>query len=280
MKKVAVVTDSTATVPKDLAEELNIGVVPVILLYGNRAYRDGVEITPEVVYEQLRAGGQIPTSAPPSIGEFLHVYTALAQEASGILSIHMSPRLSSTHNVAVMASQMIEGVPIEVYNCNTAAMGQGFVAIEAARAAASGASLKEVLQRAREVAARADLFFTLDTFEYLHRGGRIGGAAALVGSVLQIKPVLHICNGVVDVLAKPRTRPRALKLILERIADQVDGRPLHAAVSHADAAQEAEELRQRVAERFDCAELYITEFTPVMGAHTGPGLLGVAFFVG
>jgi DegV family protein with EDD domain len=278
MRKVAIVTDSTATLPENLLQELNIHVVPALLLYGSQTYRDGVDITPGEVYRRLRAGQQIPTSAAPSVGDFLRVYTAVGREASGILSIHMSPQLSATYNVAIMASQLVDGVPIRVYDCQTAAIGQGFVALEAARAAASGATLDKVLARAEEVAGKTNILFTLDTFEYLHRGGRIGGAAALVGTMLQIKPVLHLDGGQVDVLRKPRTKPKALRLILQRITDQVGNRPLHVAILHADAPQEAENLRQRVAERFDCVELYVTEFTPVMGAHTGPGLLGVAFY--
>jgi DegV family protein with EDD domain len=278
MRSVAIVTDSTAMVPENLLQELNIHVVPVLLLYGGQTYRDGIDITPGQVYQRLRAGQQIPTTAAPSMGDFLRVYAAVGREASGILSIHMSPDLSTTHNVAIMASQLVDGLPIRVFNCRTAAIGQGFVALEAARAAASGATLDEVVARAEEIASKTNLLFTLDTFEYLHRGGRIGGAAALVATMLQIKPVLYLDDGHVDVLCKPRTKPRALRLILQQIADQVENRPLHAAVFHADALQEAEDLRQRVAERFDCVELYLAEFTPVIGAHTGPGLLGVAFY--
>ncbi len=278
MRKVAIVTDSTATVPKDLVEALDIHVVPVPLLYGTKTFRDGIDIEPAEVYRRLRDGQQPPTTTTPSVGDFVRVFAAAAQRASGILSVHMSPDLSTTHSVAVMASQLVDGVPIRVFDCNTAAMGQGFVVLEAARAAARGASLDEVLERAEEVAARTHLLFTLDTFEYLHRGGRIGGAASLVGTVLQIKPVLYLDGGRVEVMAKPRTKPKAIRLILQRIAEEAEGHQLHAAVFHADVSQEAEDLRQIVAERFNCVELYVTEFTPVMGAHTGPGLVGVAFY--
>lgn len=278
MRKVAIVTDSTATVPKDLVEALDIHVVPVPLLYGTKTFRDGIDIEPAEVYRRLRDGQQPPTTTTPSVGDFVRVFAAAAQRASGILSVHMSPDLSTTHGVAVMASQLVDGVPIRVFDCNTAAMGQGFVVLEAARAAARGASLAEVLERAEEVAARTHLLFTLDTFEYLHRGGRIGRAASLVGTALQIRPVLYLDGGHVDVMAKPRTKPKAIRLILQRIAEAAEGRQLHAAVFHADVPQEAEDLRQILAERFNCVELYVTEFTPVMGAHTGPGLVGVAFY--
>jgi DegV family protein with EDD domain len=277
VKPVAVVTDSTATVPPQLAERLGIHVVPVLLIFGSQSFRDGVDITPSEVYARLRAGDSIPTSAAPSVGDFVRTFAAAGQDAGGVLSIHMSPQLSATYNVALTATGLLDHVPVQVFNCNSAAMGQGFVVLEAARAAAAGASLDEVAQRAQEVAARVNLLFTLDTFKYLRRGGRIGGAAALAGTLLQIRPVLCIADGVVGEFARTRTKARALRVVLDHMAGEVAGRPLHAAVVHADVPDEAESLRQVVAASFECAELLVSEFTPVMGAHTGPGLLGIAY---
>jgi DegV family protein with EDD domain len=277
--KVAIVTDSTATLPKDLVEELDIRVVPVVLVFGGETYRDGVDITPEEVYRRLRSGEGIPTSAAPSVGDFLRVYATAGQQASTIVSIHMSPKLSSTHTVATAAGELLDDVEVRVVDCQTAAIGQGFVVLEAARAAAAGATLDEVQRRIEEVAPKVSLLFTLDSLEYLRRGGRIGGAAAMAGSLLQIRPVLYLSEGRVKVFSKPRTKHRAVALILRQMEKQVGGRPIRAAVLHADALREAEELRQSLADRFDCVELLISEFTPVMGAHTGPGLLGVAFYV-
>jgi DegV family protein with EDD domain len=157
-------------------------------------------------------------------------------------------------------------------------MGQGFVVMEAARAAAKGADLETVVARARAVASRIQLLASIDTLEYLHRGGRIGGAATLVGTVLQIKPILYLAGGHVDVFAKPRTRSKAIRVMLQQLARQADGRRLHVAILHAAAPDDAEALRQRIAEDYDPVELYVTEMTPVIGAHTGPGLLGVAFY--
>jgi DegV family protein with EDD domain len=278
MSKVAIVTDSTATVPESLVNELDIHIVPVLLLYGSQTYRDGIDITPGQVYGRLRAGGRTPTSAAPSVGDFLRVYARAGHETAGILSIHMSPDLSTTYNVAAMAGQLVDGTPVRVFHCQTAAIGQGFVVIEAARAAASGASLDQVVDRAQEVDSKVQLLFTLDTLEYLHRSGRIGRAVTLVGSVLQIRPILFLEGGHVDVLCKPRTKAKAIRLILDRIEEEVGKDPVHMAVFHADAPQEAEDLRRRVVERFRCVELYTTEFTPVMGAHTGPGLVGISFY--
>lgn len=278
MSRVVVVTDSSANVPEVLVQQLNIRVVPILLAVNGRTYRDGVEITSGDVYHWQRTSTHLPTTSAPSVGDFLRVYAAAAEEASGIISIHLSPKFSATYNTAMTASQLVDNVPIRLVNCHTAAMGQGFVVLEAARAASAGASLDAVVARAKDIASKMNLLATIDTLEYLHRGGRIGGAAALVGTILQIKPVLYVADGHVDVFAKPRTKSKAVRIMLEQMDERAKGKPVHAAILHADVAEEAEALRQTVAERFDCAELYVTELTPVMGAHTGPGVLGVVFY--
>ncbi len=278
MKRVVVVTDSSANVPADLVRKLDIRIVPIALTINGYILRDGVDITAGEVYRLLRERKHLPTTSAPSIGDFLRVYAAAAQEGTGIVSIHISPQLSAIYNVAQTASQLVDEVPIRIINCHSAAMGQGFVVLEAARAAASGADLEAVVARAQEVASKVTVLATIGTLEYLHRGGRIGGAATLLGTVLQIKPVLYVADGHVDVFAKPRTLSRALRVMLEQIAERVDGDQLHVAILHADVPEQAEALRQQLAEQFNCAELYVTELTPVMGAHTGPGVLGVAFF--
>lgn len=278
MKRVAVVTDSSASLPTRLAQDLGIQVVPIVLALNGHVLRDGVDITPGELYGLLRHASHMPTTSAPSIGDFLRVYASVAETASGIVSIHMSPKLSATLNSASAASQLVDEVQIRVLNCQTAAMGQGFVVLEAARAAAEGADLETVVDRAQAVASRIHLLASIDTLEYLHRGGRIGGAAALVGTVLQIKPILYLADGHVDVFAKPRTKAKAIRVMLGQIAHQANGCRLHVSVLHAAASGEAEALRQRIAEEFNCAELYVTEMTPVIGAHTGPGLLGVAFY--
>ena len=278
MKQVMVVTDSSATVPADLARKLNIRVVPIVLAINGYTFRDGVDISPTEVYRLLRDNKHRPTTSAPSVGDFLQVYAPAAQETSGIVSIHLSPKLSATFNAAVAASQLVDDVPIRVVNCHSAAMGQGFVVLEAARAAAAGADLDKVVARAQEVAAKMNLLATVDTLEYLHRGGRIGGAATLVGTVLQIKPVLHVADGHVEVFAKPRTKPKAVRIMLEQMEERAMSRTVHAAILHADVPEEAEQLRQRIQQQFNCHELHVVELTPVMGAHTGPGVLGVVFY--
>lgn len=278
MSKIVIVTDSSANVPAHLVRELDIRIVPILLALNGQSFRDGVDITAGEVYRWQRTSRQLPTTSAPSIGDFLRVYASAGQDASGIVSIHLPPKLSATYSTALAASQLVDGTPIRVVNCHTVAMGQGFVALEAARAAAAGADLETVVARAKEVASKMTVLATIDTLEYLYRGGRIGGAAALVGTMLQIKPILYVEDGYVDVFSRPRTKSKALRTILSQVAERVDGQPLHAAILHAGVPEEAEALRQQVASRFNCVELYVTEMTPVMGAHTGPGVVGIIFY--
>jgi DegV family protein with EDD domain len=278
MSNIAVVTDSSANIPDRLARELGIYVVPLSLAFDQQVFRDGVDITPDEVYRLQRAEGSIPTTSAPSIGDFLRVYAAAGREVTDVVSIHMSRRLSATQDAALDASRLLDGVRVHVVDCQTAAMGQGFVAIEAARAALAGASMEDVLARAEEVASRMHLLATIGTLEYLHRGGRVGVGAALLAAALQIKPVLHLADGHVEPIAKPRTKAKAVRSIVDEMKRRVGSRPLHVAVFHADVAGEAKGLRQTIARRFQCVELYLTALTPVMGAHTGPGVLGAAFY--
>jgi DegV family protein with EDD domain len=278
MGRVLGVTDSSSTVPADLVEKLGICVVPILLNLNGQSYRDGIDITPGEVYRLLRASKRLPTTAAPSAGDFLRVYAAAAPEVSGIVSIHLPAELSATFSVASTSSQLVDGPPIRIVDSRSVAMGQGFVVLEAARAAAAGADLDAVVARANEIARKVHVYATLDTLEYLRRGGRIGGAAALAGAMLRIKPIVYVSGATVNPFAKPRTMSRAIQLMLEEMARRAGDGPLHAAVLHADAPDEAEELRQRVKSTFDCVELHVTEFTPVMGVHAGPGVLGLAFF--
>jgi DegV family protein with EDD domain len=280
MNKVVIVTDSTATIPEPLLRELDIRVVPVVLNLAGRSYRDGIDITPDEFYRLLRADGRLATTSAPSVGDFVRVYAAAADAgAAAILSIHVPAHLSATIEAATVASRLIDGVPIRILDAHSTTMALGFVVLEAARTAAAGAGLEAVTARAEEIMPKVRFYAMLDTLVYLHRGGRIGGAAALLGAMLQIKPIVHLVGGRVEPLAKPRTRGRGVELMIRELAAGVDGRPVHAAVMQGDARPEADALLDRLAREFDCIELYMTEFTPVMGAHAGPGLLGIAYYV-
>jgi DegV family protein with EDD domain len=187
--------------------------------------------------------------------------------------------VSATVDSARAARKELPDVPIHVIDCRTLTMGQGLIVIAAARAAAAGASAEEIVQLVEALIPKTNVLFTVETLEYLRRGGRIGGATALLGSALRIKPVLHIENGRVEPLEKPRTRKRALGRLLDLMEERVAAcAGVHAAVLHCDAVAEAERLAEQVAARCDCVELLTVEAGPTIGAHGGPGTLGLTFY--
>ncbi|MDY7042180.1 MAG: DegV family protein [Chloroflexota bacterium] len=279
MRKVAIVTDSAANLPPELVARHHIAVVPVLLHWNGHEYHDGVNITPGEVYRHLRQAtdGALPRTSTPSMGDFVRTYARAAQEAESIVSVHLSAELSGVYQIAHAASELVD-VPVHVLDCRTAAMGCGFTALEAARTAEAGADVEHVLDRTRQIARRVHVYATLETLSYLHRGGHVPAIASIAGSVLKICPILTVENGPARLAELPRTRRRAVARLLARMTKETRGRPVHAAVMHADVPEEAEDLRRKVAARFDCRELFITEFTPIMGAHTGPGVLGVAWW--
>lgn len=278
MARIAVVTDSTASMPTELIEKYDIHVIPALVVFGQRAYLDGVDITPGEFYRMLLEAETLPTTSVPSIGDFLRVYTKLSWEAEAIVAISIARELSAIFTTAQAAARLIDSVPVHVIDSRTTLMSQGFIALEAARAASAGGNLEEVVGRAQEMIPKVDLMGVLDTLEYLHRGGRIGRVEALVGSVLQIKPILYLKDGVVDALEKPRTKAKAVRRMLEIMEERVGSNPIHVAVLHGDALDEAEDLKEEIASRFNCRELHLAEVSPVIGVHTGPGLLALAFY--
>ena len=281
-KRVAIVTDSTACVPREFVEKYDIRVVPINVIFEDRVYRDGVDITPDEVYSLLRGAKRLPTTSSPPPGVYLETYREASKEAEGILCISVSSGLSSifesSWQARELAKEELPGVAIEVIDCRTAAGGQAFVVMEAARVAASGQSLAEVTEVAKKMMAKVNVIVILDTLYYLAKGGRIPKAAAWAGSLLEIKPIIEV-KGEASLLARARTKPRGVERLLKIMRERAGtGHPLHVIVMHANAAHEAEKLKERVESEFDCAELFTAEFTPVMGVHTGPGLLGLAFY--
>ncbi|HUU65344.1 MAG TPA: DegV family protein [Dehalococcoidales bacterium] len=283
MKKVAVVTDTTACIPQEQVTRYDIEVVPVQLIFEDKAYRDGMDISPTEFYALLRQANKLPTTSASSPDPYIEAYRKASQRAESILCLTEPSNFSAMVDSALVAKEMaktaLPNVVIEVLDCATAAGGQGLVALAAARAAASGKNLDEVMTTAQDIMYRVNLFATLDTLHYLVKGGRVPQAAALVNSLLKIKPIFTLNHAEAHTVALPRTIPSAIKRMTKLMEKKVvKGQRLHVAVMHADALDKAVALRNRIASQFDCAELFITEFTPVMGAHTGPGLLGIAFY--
>lgn len=278
MGRIAVVTDSVACVPPELVEEYGIHVVPFHVIWDGRAYKDGVDLTPAEFYRLFGQNKAYPTTSQPSLADFVRTYARLSETAEGIVSIHIPSELTGTVGVAQTAAREAATVPVVVLDSGLATMAQGFVVLAAARAAAAGQSLDEVVAVAKSMMQKVHFYATLDDLKHLHRGGRIGEAATLLGSKLRINPILTLENGRVRVLTVVRTRQSAVEKMLEMMWEHAGERPLHASVFHGDALQEAERISELIDSRFNCVEFYITEFTPVMGAHTGPGVIGFAFY--
>lgn len=281
MGKVRVVTDSCSGFPPDLADAHGVAVIPLTVRFGEETYRDGVDMTAEEFYRRLPSAPELPKTSQPSVAEFLQVFERLAEEGdpAGIVVVTLSHKLSGTYQSAVQAAREFSRVPVEVVDSLSASVPQTLAALAAARVADRGASLAEVAAAAREVARRCRLYATLDTLEYLRRGGRIGRAAAWAGAVLQIKPVITIDGGEVAPVTRLRTRAKAVEFMLERLREEIKpGRPLHAGIVHANSPKEAADLAEEVRRRFQPEELFISGLTPVMGTHAGPGALGVAYY--
>jgi len=273
-----------------MVAKYGIEVVPVEFIFsdkifGDKAYRDGIDMSPAEFYARLRQAEKLPTTSGSLPGPFLEAYRRASGRAGNILCITIPSKLSGMFNSARLAMEMakeaLPDVVIELLDCTTAAAGQGLVVLAAAKAAASGKDLAEVVTTARSVIQRVNLFATLDTLHYLVKGGRVPKAAGLASSLLQIKPIFSVDGGDAFPVVNARTISGAIKRILKLMGQKiVKGQPLHVAVMHADALDRAVALSNEISSRFDCTELFITEFTPVMGVHTGPGVIGVAFYSG
>ena len=272
---VKIVTDSTADLPQDLAQGLDITVVPLNVHFGTEVFKDGVDLSPDEFYQRLIDGPVLPKTSQPSVGDFVQVYEQLAQDADGIVSVHISSKVSGTYNSAVQAKgQANVTCPIEVIDTYQASMGLGKAAMAVARAAQQRASLEEAATVARQAAARSQCFVLLDTLEYLEKGGRIGKARALLGTLLSIKPMIIVRDGEVHELAKERTRRKGIAR-LRRVAGEfapIEDLTVVYSTTPDDAHALAQSLKGLLPED---REPRIARFGPVLGTYVGPGALGI-----
>ena len=275
-RAVAIVTDSTASLPGELLAEYGVTVVPLRVAIGGVPRDEGRTRAAAETARHVRDRRPVTTSRPPP-ARFARAYrNAAAAGATGIVSVHLSGAMSGTVESARLAAKEAP-VPVRVVDSRSIGMGLGFAALASARAAASGAALDEVAEAAVRRARATRSLFYVDTLEHLYRGGRIGGAASLVGSALMIKPLLHIANGRIGPLEKVRTAARALARLEDLAVELAGGHPVDLAVQHLDAPDRAETLAARLRERVAKPhEVYVGEVGPVIGAHVGPGLVGVA----
>ncbi len=295
MERTAIITDSVAIVPPDVQRDLDIHVVPLVLEIDGVSYRDGVDITPAEFYALMTRAKAIPRTSQPSPGWYLQEYTRCARDADRILCVAAGSKLSGTYSCAVLAARLFESdappggraVPVEVLDTGFGAVPEGLVAIEAARAARAGAPYAEIVRRAREVVARARLLVVVDTLEYLVRGGHVPKVAAAAAKVIGLKPFIGFRNGDAVPIGAARGNEQAMATILKRLRRDRDrvmasiGRSPRfiAGVMHAASQDRGERLLGLIREQLEPAESFLADFTPVMGAHTGPGVFGVGYIM-
>jgi DegV family protein with EDD domain len=274
---VAVVTDSTAYLPDELVEGYGIHVVPLYVVLAGRSGREGWDVGPAEVARALAVRGQTVSTSRPTPGDFVAAYRrALDEGADRLVSIHLSSELSGTWDAARLAASQVGEHIVTVVDTRSAAMGAGFAVLAAARSAAAGADAATVATTARETAAATKTLFVVDTLEYLRRGGRIGPAAAILGSALAVKPVLHVQDGRVVLLEKVRTFARALNRLVQRAVEAAGQGPVSIAVHHLAAPEKAERLAAEIRDRLpQLRELHVSELGAAIGAHVGPGAVGI-----
>ena len=272
---VKIVTDSVADLPSQVVEELGITVIPIIIRFGEETYRDGVDLTVEQFYDKLQSSKTFPSTSVPPPATFAEAYDKLAEETDEILAIVVSSRLSATYEVALQSIGLMKRkCRVEVIDSLSATMTEGFIVMKAAQAAKAGASLDEVMEVARKNIPRAGFLAAFDTLEYLRRGGRIGRAYTFLGSMLKINPLITLKDGLVEPGGKTRSRAKAIDHLYDFAASYSYIEEI--AVGDTACPDEAEALAERLGAIFPRERIYRSKMTPVIGTHTGPGLLLVA----
>lgn len=278
MSNVAIVTDSTAAMPDSLVESFGIQVAPQVVIWNETSFEDGIDITAEQFYARLATDEQMPTTSQATVASFNKAFEPMVAAGRPVLAVVVGDQLSGSYQSAMQAKEMFPGAEIEVFNSETVAMALGFQVAAAARVAASGGSIEAALEAARMAHDRTGLLIAVDTLEFLHRGGRIGGAAHLLGTALNLKPLLEIRDGRVEPLERVRTKTKALARLLEILESRVgDKRPLRITIHHTGAEDSAHALEETVRDRFTPDEMFNTIIPPAVGVHAGPGAIGLAY---
>jgi len=282
MSKIALVTDSTAYLPKELLDKYEITVAPQILIWGKESFEDGVDILPSEFYSRLQKSTVMPSTSQVTVSKFHEIFQRLLEQDHQILAILLAAKLSGTINSAVQAKGMLAAeAPIEIVDSNTTAMAMGFQVLTVARAIEQGANMAECLQLAQEATRHTGVFFAVDTLEFLHRGGRIGTGSKFLGTALNIKPILEVRDGAVEAVERVRTRSKSLSRIIELVEEHIAGRtPVRLATLHANSAVDARFVLDEANKKLNATESIFSEVSPVIGTHAGPGTVGLAFMAG
>ncbi|MBA7644177.1 DegV domain-containing protein [subsurface metagenome] len=280
--RVAIVTDSLGCLTKEMVAQYGIRIVPAKICCGDKLYRDWVDITPSQAYKLFLEDPESFKTSPASPTEYFEAYREASKQAKNTLCVTISAKLSAIYNVACVAREQakteLPHTSIEVLDSRMAVTAEGLVTLAAARAAAEGKSFSEVIKVAEEMRNRVNFVFLLDTVRYIYRTGRIPRVAARAGSILNIKPILTTSSGVVRLVGVVRNKERGIDRLLKIMRDNMGLSPVHVAVTHAYALDEAERLKERVSSEFNCVELWLTEFSPLLGYACGAGTLGLAYY--
>jgi len=281
MTRTAIVTDSTTCLPPEVVEKYNIHIVPLKVHWDGKTFLDGIDIIPKEFYARLKNAKSLPTTSQPSPEDFRQVYDRLAPEYDDILVLLVSSGISGTVSSAQTAAADFSSVPVEVIDTHLAAGSQALVVLAAAKTAAQGAGLEETAAITRRAIENMHVFFTVDTLEYLHKGGRIGGASRYLGLLLDIKPILFLTpDGKIDALERVRTRNKALDRLVELLVMNMAYPPVHLCVFHAAAEDAAQKVMEKASIELNSQDNLLLDLSPVIGTHVGPGTIGVAIYSG
>jgi DegV family protein with EDD domain len=283
MSKVALVTDSTSYIPKDLREKYPITVVPQVVIWEGQTYEDDVTMTPEQFYTRLRTAKVMPSTSQVSVVNMHKAFSTLLEQGYEVLGIFVSGKLSGTYQSAVLGrEQLTSGTEkVDFIDSETTAMAMGFMVLAAARAATDGASLADCKALAEKARNHVGVYLTVDTLEFLHRGGRIGGAQRFLGTALNLKPILAVEGGRVEAVERVRTRGKALDRVVELVVEKCAGKsPVHLATLHADAEADARIMLDKIVPLINPVESVFAAVSPAVGANAGPGTVGLAWMAG
>jgi DegV family protein with EDD domain len=281
MKKVAILTDSTAYLPESTLQAEGIHTVPLNVIWGEEVFEDGVSIAPNAFYDRLKTAKQMPTTSQVSVGRMSEKFKELLGQGFDVLGIFISSSISGTVQSAQQARDELdekEQSRVAVFDSQQTTMSMGFQVLAAARAAKQGASLDECLKVTEQARERSGVIFVVDTLEFLHRGGRIGGAQRFFGTALNMKPILQMNNGKIEALERVRTKNKALDRLVELVVERCAGKgKIQIAAPNSQAGDEARQVVEKISQRIEVSESMVTELSPVIGTHVGPGTVAIAF---
>ncbi|HSJ57701.1 MAG TPA: DegV family protein [Anaerolineae bacterium] len=277
---IKIVTDSTCDLPPGHFEENDISVVPINIQFGTETYRDGIDIDRETFYAKIDDLGLLPTTSQPSSGQFEEHYRRLAAQGAGdILSLHVTAKLSGTYQSAELAREMVAGqVRVHPFDSACGSAGLGFMALEASRMARAGASVNDILARLAIIRERMNLVLSIKDLRFAQMSGRVGRLQGSLASLLNIKPIVRLEDGLIDAVEKVRSQSRAISRLIKIVSDEVGSDPVNLAVVHADAPDEGQALMEQAARHFVCRESFLVNLTTSLVVHFGPGTLGLVAY--